>query len=139
LRIVTHAPLPTRSGVEVHTGLTPNDPTLRELFRTSDVFVLPSKFEMAGNSSVEAAASGLPTIVTAVGGMSDVVVDGVTGFLITPGDVEALAAHLRTLAEQPELRRTMGAAARKRAETMFDSRTNARRLVALAMRGAGLD
>jgi len=139
LRIVTQSPVPTRSGVEVVRGLSPNDPALRELFRTSDVFVLPSVFEMFGIAAVEAAAAGLALIVTSVGGLGDLVIDGVTGFAIDPGDVDALARHLHTLAEQPALRRELGAAARKRAEVEFDAGTNARRLVALALRGAGLD
>ena len=138
LRIVTQSAVPTRPGVEVHHGLSPNDPALRDLFRTSDVFVLPSVFEMFGIAAVEAAAAGLPLIVTSVGGLGDLVVDGVTGFSMAPGDVDALAGHLHTLAEQPALRRELGAAARRRAELEFDAGTNARRLVALALRGAGL-
>jgi glycosyltransferase involved in cell wall biosynthesis len=138
LRIVTQSPVPARPGVEVHRGLSPNDPALRDLFRTSDLFVLPSVFEMFGIAAVEAAAAGLPLIVTSVGGLGDLVVDGVTGFSMAPGDVDALAGHLQVLAEQPALRRKLGAAARQRAELEFDAVTNARRLVALAVRSAGL-
>jgi glycosyltransferase involved in cell wall biosynthesis len=138
LRIVTQSAVPPRAGVEVHRGMSPNDPALRALFRTSDVFVLPSVFEMFGIAAVEAAAAGLPLIVTSVGGLGDLVVDGVTGFTMAPGDVDALAGHLHTLVEQPALRRKLGAAARQRAELEFDAGTNARRLVALAVRSAGL-
>lgn len=139
LRIVTQSAVPTRPGVEVHRGLSPNEPALRELFRTSDVFVLPSVFEMFGIAAVEAAAAGLALIVTSVGGLGDLVIDGVTGFSIDQGDVDTLAQRLHTLAEHPALRRELGAAARKRAAVEFDAATNARRLVALALRGAGLD
>jgi len=138
LRLVTRTDIAVRPGVEVYQGLSPNDSLLRELFRTSDVFVLPSAFEMFGIAAVEAAAAGLPVIVTSVGGLGDLVVDGVTGFSMAPGDVDALVDHLRVLADDPAMRKEFGAAARRRAELEFDAGMNARRLVALALRGAGL-
>ncbi len=59
--------------------------------------------------------------LTAVGGLADLVIDGVTGFSIAAGDVDALAGHLRVLAEQPALRRDLGAASRRRALLEFDA------------------
>lgn len=134
LRIVTRSEVPAAAGVELFRDLSPNDPHLRELFRTSDVFVLPSDFEMFGIAAVEAAAAGLALIVTSVGGLGELVVDGVTGYSMLPGDVDALASHLRVLADHPERRREMGRAARRRAEAEFDANTNAQRLVELALR-----
>ncbi len=138
LRLVTRSSIETEPGVEVYNGLSQNDPELRDLFETSDVFVLPSRSEMFGIAAVEAAAAGLPLVVTAVGGLAELVVDGETGFSMQPDDDRALVVHLRSLAEQPSLRRTMGAAARRRAEQEFDADVNAARLVALARRGTAL-
>lgn len=138
LRLVTKSDVPAQDGVDVYHGLSQNEPVLRELFRTSDVFVLPSEYEMFGIAAVEAAAAGLALIVTSVGGLADLVVDGATGFAMAPGDVDGLTAHLNRLADHPELRREMGIAARRRAEHEFDAATNARRLVDLALRGADL-
>ena len=86
LRVVTRSEIERQPRVEAVHGLTPNDPALRELFRTSDVFVLPSRAETFGIAAVEAAAAGLPVVVTNIGGLADLVVDGTTGFSIEPGD-----------------------------------------------------
>jgi D-inositol-3-phosphate glycosyltransferase len=59
-------------------------------------------------------ACGTPVIVTNVGGMSEVVVDGVTGYLVPPNDPAAIRAKLRLLIENPSLARQLGEAARHR-------------------------
>jgi glycosyltransferase involved in cell wall biosynthesis len=129
LHVVTRSPITERRGVHVHTGLHPNDPELIELFRSCDVFVLPSKAEAYPNVVVEACAAGLPCIVSDVGGMSEMIVEGESGFVLQPGDTAGLAELLRRLAGDPELRVGMGRAARERAVEMFDGRKNARRVV----------
>jgi glycosyltransferase involved in cell wall biosynthesis len=91
--------------------------------------VLPSNAEAFGISAVEASASGLPVIATETGGLSDIVVDQRTGFLIPVGDVQALATRLRILVENPDLRWEMSLAAHQRAKNRFDARKNAARLV----------
>jgi glycosyltransferase involved in cell wall biosynthesis len=133
LRAVTRSDIGRQPRVEAVHGLTPNDPALRELFRTSDVFVLPSRAETFGIAAVEAAAAALPVVVTNVGGLADLVIDGTTGFAIEPDDGDGLIAALRRLEADPELRRSMGRAARHRAEREFDARTNADRLVDVAL------
>jgi glycosyltransferase involved in cell wall biosynthesis len=138
LHLVTKSDVPPRPGVVVHSGLSPNDPALTDLFTSSDVFVLPSRWEMFGIAAIEAAAAGLPVIVTKVGGLRDLVVDGVTGFAVDPDDGVALAERLERLLDDPVQRRRMGAAARARAEREFDATTNAQRLVGLAMTSAGV-
>jgi glycosyltransferase involved in cell wall biosynthesis len=60
-------------------------------------------------------AYGRPVVASAVGGLLDLVVDGQTGLLVPPGDVGALRAALQRLLADAELRRRLGAAARKRA------------------------
>ena len=83
-------------------------------FSAFDVFVLPSANEGTPVTAIEALASGCPVVATRVGGVPDVVRDGEDGLLVEPGDEEALAAALRRLALDPELRTRMGAASRDR-------------------------
>ena len=63
----------------------------------------------------EAMAHGRPVVASAVGGLLDLVEDGVTGLLVPPGDVAALRSALERLLADPELRARLGAAARARA------------------------
>jgi glycosyltransferase involved in cell wall biosynthesis len=74
--------------------------------------VLPSHAEGLPNAVLEAMAAGLPVIATAVGGVPDVVVDGVTGLLVAPRAPGELAAAIERLAADPALRARLGAAAR---------------------------
>jgi glycogen(starch) synthase len=80
-----------------------------------DVLVLPSAYEEMGSVLTEALASGLPVVASDVGGIPEVVHDGVTGLLVPPGDVDALAAALDRLAADPGLRTRLSAGARARA------------------------
>ena len=73
-----------------------------------DAVVLPSGNEGTPVSAIEALAGGRPVVATRVGGVPDVIRDGVDGFLVEPGDVEQLAERLATLARDPELRGRLG-------------------------------
>ncbi len=84
-----------------------------------DVYVQPSRVEAFGLAVTEAMAMGVPQVVTRVGGLPEQVVDGETGFVVPPEDVEALAAALRRLAAEPALRGEMRSAARKRHAERF--------------------
>jgi glycosyltransferase involved in cell wall biosynthesis len=59
-------------------------------------------------------AAGLPVVATEIGAIADIVVDGVTGFLVPEKDVDSLTIRLKNLCLDPELRRAMGAAGRAR-------------------------
>jgi glycosyltransferase involved in cell wall biosynthesis len=83
-------------------------------FAAFDAFVLPSGNEGTPVTAIEALASGCPVVATRVGGVPDVVEDGVDGFLVELGDLDALADALARLAADPELRRRMGEAGRER-------------------------
>ena len=83
-------------------------------FAVFDAFVLSSVNEGTPVVAIEALAAARPVVATRVGGVPDVVTDGVDGFLVEPGDVEALAERLERLAADPELRRAMGEAGRAR-------------------------
>ena len=85
------------------------------LLRALDVFVLPSLNEGISNTILEAMASGVPTLVTAVGGNVELVPDGEVGWHFAPGDVGALCAHLLRYLHEPSTRAAHSAAARRRA------------------------
>ncbi|HEX5473905.1 MAG TPA: glycosyltransferase [Vicinamibacterales bacterium] len=84
-----------------------------QLLAQADAFVLPSRTEAFPNGLVEAMAAGLPVIASGVGGISELVEDGVTGLLVPPGDPGALAAAVDRLAADPQAAWAMGAAARR--------------------------
>ncbi len=111
------------TGAEVyrpHAGLfrhTPNVPQaeLPALFHAADVFVFPSLVEGMPLVVLEAMACGLPVIVTPCG-TTDIVRDGVDGFIVPAGDAAAIAVRLEQVYGDPELERTLGENARARAE-----------------------
>lgn len=90
--------------------------------RAGDVFVFPSVFEALGISLVEAAACGLPAVASRTGGIVDVVEDGRSGFLVTPGQARELASALASLVSDASRREAMGDRARRIALAHFDER-----------------
>jgi glycosyltransferase involved in cell wall biosynthesis len=90
-----------------------------ELLSRSDIVVLASRFEGLPISIIEAMRAGLPVVATDVGGVSELVHDGVTGYLVPPSDVEALRSKIETLIKSPELRKKMGSAGRERFRERF--------------------
>jgi phosphatidylinositol alpha 1,6-mannosyltransferase len=86
---------------------------LAAIYASLDVFVHSGPHDTFGQTLQEAAASGLPVIAPAAGGPIDLVRDGVTGFLVTPGDPAALAAAVAWLAADPQLRAAQGRAGRQ--------------------------
>lgn len=90
------------------------------LLAESDVFALVSDSEGTPNAVMEAMASGLPIVATTVGDIPRLVRDRVHGYLVPPADDHQLAKALHSLLSDPSLRRTMGAAALKKARTEFD-------------------
>ena len=84
-----------------------------------DAVILPSANEGTPVSVIESLAAGRPAVATRVGGVPDVMRDGVDGFLVDVGDVDSLAVRLAELAADPERRATMGAAGRERVRTRY--------------------
>ncbi|GAB4100937.1 glycosyltransferase family 1 protein [Sinomonas halotolerans] len=89
------------------------------LLRGVDAVVCTPWYEPFGIVPLEAMACGVPLIVAAVGGLSETVVDGVTGLHVPPKDPAALAQAVRTLADDPALRASLGAAGVERARSRY--------------------
>ena len=137
LTVVTRSEVPRHDRVRVVDDLVPNDPRLVDLYRSSDVFVLPTLAETFGIAAAEAAASGLAVVASDVGGLPDIVEHEVTGYTLPTGDEAALGAALERLRADPELRGRMGRRGREHAERYLDAATNARRLLELVADVAG--
>ncbi len=84
-----------------------------------DLFLLPSESESFGLAALEAMAAGVPPVASRVGGLPEVVEDGVSGFLCPVGDVEAMAARCIELLSDPSRYEVFSRAARERAVALF--------------------
>jgi len=100
------------------TGATKQDGVLA-WWRGATIAALTSTSEGMPVCLMEAAACGVPAVATAVGGIPELIEDGVTGFLTAPGDAGRFAAALERLLRDPDLVARLGAAARRRAEERF--------------------
>jgi len=98
------------------------------VYAEADVFCLPSWWEAMPLSVLEAMASGLPVVATAVGDVPRLVQDGSTGFVVSPRHPVGLARALEVLLSQPQRARSMGAAGRARAREQFSSSVTAREI-----------
>ncbi|WP_406695901.1 glycosyltransferase [Singulisphaera sp. Ch08] len=106
-------------GLDPHVLMLGRRQDVPRLLRAADLALLTSLSEGIPLSLIEAMAAGLPVVATRVGGVSEVVEEGRTGFLAPSGDHEALADHLLRLAEDQELCTRMGRAGRTRAWERF--------------------
>lgn len=111
------------NNVEQHVRLLGQRSDIAEILEIANVFLLSSLSEGIPVTIIEAMGMELPIVATNVGGLAEVVDDGVTGLLSPAGDYRALAASMDQLIRDPELRRRMGKAGRNRAETLFSART----------------
>ncbi len=93
-----------------------------------DILVQPSRRETFGRVLIEAMASRKPVVVTRVGGMPEIVVDGETGLIVPAEDPAALAVAIRVLLEDADRRMVMGEAGRRRVEACFTLSQRLRRL-----------
>ncbi|HEX6107723.1 MAG TPA: glycosyltransferase, partial [Gemmatimonadales bacterium] len=97
--------------------------------QAADLFLLPSIDEVLPLALMEAQAVGLPVVATDVGGVGEMVEDGVSGFVVPPRDPAALAAALGRLSDRPEMWAAMGHAGRRRVAERYDVRVLNPRLV----------
>jgi glycosyltransferase involved in cell wall biosynthesis len=106
-------------------GFRPDAPRLIPAF---DIIAVPSHIEPLGNATLEAMAAGRPVVGSRVGGIPEMVEDGVTGLLVPPRAPDALAAALRSLLEAPARLEALGQAARQRVAEHFSLPRHAERL-----------
>ena len=102
-------------GVEV-LGRVGDRRRMAEIYASASVFCLPSRYDPYGLSIAEAMAYGLPCVITRVGALDEVAIEGETGLVVPPEDPVGLEAALRRLLEDPDLARRMGRAGRERVE-----------------------
>ncbi|MBI4633963.1 MAG: glycosyltransferase family 4 protein [Deltaproteobacteria bacterium] len=109
--------LAVRLGIETHlrfTGYVPYE-RVPELLAGMDIFVMPSveHSETFGVAAIEAQAMEVPVVASNVGGVSEAVMDGKTGILVEPRNIQQLAAAIIKLIREPELRQRMGEEGRR--------------------------
>jgi N-acetyl-alpha-D-glucosaminyl L-malate synthase BshA len=92
-----------------------------DLLNCADVMLLPSQLESFGLAALEAMACGVPAVCSRVGGLPEVIEDGVEGFLVPPGDLRTMAVRALEILTDPARRESMGHAARRRALAQFCS------------------
>ncbi len=128
LDIVTRDPVPPEPGVRVHHNVRANSDELIGLYRSSDVFVLPTRADCYSLVCMEALAASLPIVATNVGGIPDVIDEGKTGYLIDPDDADTLGDRLEALVTNRALRHELGDRGREDAVQRFGARDNAHKL-----------
>jgi len=116
------------ANVTIRHGIGPNSPELIALYQASHIFALPTVGDCYSMVGMEAMACGVPVVISDIGGISDIVSDGQTGYLCKPGDTAAFVARLDALVSNVDLRNQMAAAARARAVQMFDASACAHQL-----------
>jgi glycosyltransferase involved in cell wall biosynthesis len=95
------------------------EPEIEKIFSRSTLLVLPYLSSTQSGVIPIAASLGLPVIATQTGGLSEQIEDGVSGWLVPPGNQEALANAIKEALDHPTLAQERGLALRNRYETMF--------------------
>ncbi|MEL6343551.1 MAG: glycosyltransferase family 4 protein [Myxococcota bacterium] len=104
--------------IEMHGSITPTE--IVGFYRRADIFLLPSFSEGFPNAMLEAMAAALPYVGSPVGAVPEVINDGVEGLLVPAGDAEALTKATMALVDDPQRRRTMGAAAYRKVSEEYE-------------------
>jgi len=105
-----------------------------EVMAAMDVFVCAADEEALGRAVLEAMALGKPVVATKAGGLTETVVDGVTGFLVPPRDPAAMASAIATCMANPDTAREMGMRGRERVQTFYSLQQNVDRVQCLYQR-----
>jgi len=124
-------------GIEVRFIGHVNDEELQQVYSAADVMVVPSRLDNLPSTAVEAQACGTPVVAFRVGGLPDIVEDGVTGLIVEPFDVDALSDAIASLLSDSATRGRMGEAARLRANTLWHPDVIARKYVEVLLLAAG--
>lgn len=112
-------------------GYLDDETALSFVYSAADVFVIPSLQDNLPNTAIEAMACGIPTIGSKVGGVPEIVRDGLTGVLVEGGNAQALAGAIGALASDAERRKEMSANCRRIAVQEYALEVQARRYVEL--------
>jgi len=137
LDIVTGGDVPEiPSGVHarVHRSLKPQSDELVGLYRSADIFALPSRGDCMPQAVIEAIACGLPVVATRVGAIPEMVSDGVNGHLVPAKQPRALAEAIGSLVKRQDRRHSMGHHSRVLAQQSYDADRNNGRIFELLKR-----
>jgi alpha-maltose-1-phosphate synthase len=129
LVLVTLERIPPARNVTVINDIRPGDGRLLALLRSCAIFAFPSGIDAFSMAVLEAMAAGLPVVACPVGGVAEIVIDGLTGRLVPVGDDAALAAALHELLNDPDKRADMGMAGHHRVQACFNTSQEAAQLV----------
>jgi glycosyltransferase involved in cell wall biosynthesis len=124
-------------GISSFTAFLGYQKDLRDIFAGADIFCLPTQLDALPLVVLEAMSAGLPVVAARSGGVTEMVVEGETGLLVEPGDVNGLATHLLSLSRNPQLARIMGDAGMMRARRNFDPKNIANQWADILCRRVG--
>jgi glycosyltransferase involved in cell wall biosynthesis len=110
-------------GIDRHVHFLGHCRGVQTVLDASDVFVLPSLWEAMPFAALEAMATGLPVVATAVAGVPELVVEGETGYLVPPANANALRDALIGILQMPNAGRALGLAAQHRVNDHFSLRS----------------
>jgi L-malate glycosyltransferase len=109
------------NGIEKKVFFLGKRPNIEDLIASADLLLLPSENESFGLVALEAMACEVPVVVSRVGGLPEVVTEGVDGFLVEPHNTKEMAARALEILSDPQKRAEMGKRARKSARSRFCS------------------
>lgn len=131
LHLVTRTAVSPEPGLFVYNDMQPNNDRLRQLYFDSDIFCLPTYGDCLPLALAEAGAASLPLVSSDVAAIPEIVRDDETGFLVPPGDIDALTNVLQRLIDHPNLRLRLGEQAAQLIQTEHDAERNTRGLLSL--------
>jgi glycosyltransferase involved in cell wall biosynthesis len=126
-------------GVDLVQRIRNRTPEWRNVWHSADVFVMPTRNEAFGLVYQEAAAAGLPSIGSRLNAIPEIIADGRTGLLVTPGDRGQLIQAMEAMLSSADTRNRMGQEARQKISVEADPDMYRRKLVALITDAAGRD
>jgi len=115
----------------LHFDVSPGTTQMLDFYRSADAVALPTRLDLTPFVPIEAMATGVPVVASAVGALPEIVIDGSTGLLIERDDPEGLLKAIETLRTDDALRVRLAAGARQHVEEHFDAAANGARLIAL--------
>jgi glycosyltransferase involved in cell wall biosynthesis len=122
LVLVTRESVRADPRIEVRNDVSPGDGKLERILAAADIFAMPGDIDAFGYAILEAMAAELPVVAVGQAAVPEIVVDGLTGIVVPPGDDVAFAGALRRLVQDSAARQAMGEAGRARLLERFDAR-----------------